>query len=35
MQLLKNSSNVVPIPHNVKVVVAGAHMTDDTVAKEE
>jgi hypothetical protein len=35
VQLLKKKPNVVPIQHNVKVVVAGAQMTTDSVAKEE
>ena len=35
VQVLKKKPNVVPIQHNVKVVVAGAQMTTDSVAKEE
>jgi hypothetical protein len=34
-QVLKKKPNVVPITHNLKVVVAGAQMTSDSVAKEE
>lgn len=35
LQMLKKKSNVVPIAHNIKVVVAGAQMTSDSVQKEE
>ena len=35
VQMLKSKPHVVPIQHNVKVVVAGAQMTTDSVAKEE
>jgi hypothetical protein len=35
VQMLSKKSNVVPITHNVKVVVAGAQMTTDSVPKEE
>lgn len=35
VQMLRKKPNVVPIQHNVKVVVAGAQMTTDSVAKEE
>jgi hypothetical protein len=33
--MLKKKSNVVPILHNPKVIVAGAQMTTDSVQKEE
>ena len=35
LQMLKKKSNVVPILHNPKVIVAGAQMTTDSVQKEE